>query len=103
MKIKVIKTTTDSYENANHIAKLLVSRRLSPCVQIIPEILSIYNWKGNVKESDEILVSIKTISEKVESCKELIIKHHNYNIPELIVLDGDILSDDYRDWFNQNS
>ena len=102
MKIKLINTTTDSYKTAEHIAKLLVSKRLSPCVQIIPEILSIYKWKEEVKKSGEILIIIKTISAKVQNCKELIIKHHNYHIPELIVLDGYILSDDYKDWFNEN-
>ena len=103
MQIKIINTTTDSYEIAYKIAKLLVSERLSPCVQIIPEINSIYIWKGNLEKSSEISLSIKTIPNKVESCKELICKYHNYSIPELIVLDGTILSEDYIHWFNENS
>ena len=45
MKIKIINTTINSYKTADQIAELLVSRKLSPCVQIIPEIQSIYYWK----------------------------------------------------------
>ena len=103
MKIKIINTTTDLYETADKIAKLLVSRKLSPCVQIIPEIQSIYYWKKNIEKSSEILLTIKTIPAKVQDCKELILKHHNYHIPELIILDGEILSDDYRSWFIEHS
>ena len=103
MKIKIINTTTNSYKTADQIAKLLVSRKLSPCVQIIPEIQSIYCWEGNLEKSREILLTIKTVTKKVQDCKELILKHHNYHIPELIVLDGEILADDYRDWFIKNS
>ena len=43
MKIKIIVTTTNSEDIAKDIAKLLVSKKLSPCVNIIPKIQSIYS------------------------------------------------------------
>ena len=102
MKIKIIITTTDSNKTANNIAELLVSKKLSPCVQIIPNIQSIYLWKGNLEKSTEIILTIKTIPDKVQECKEVILKHHNYDIPELIITNGEILLDDFRDWFQKN-
>ena len=75
MKIKVINTTTDSYEIAYKIAKLLVSERLSPCVQTVPKIKSTYMWEGKLEKSDEILLVIKTIPEKVQDCKKIILKY----------------------------
>ena len=103
MKIKIIITTTDSNKTANVIAEYLVRDNLSPCVQIAPNIQSVYNWKGKIEKTGEILLLIKTIPEKVQDCKELILKYHNYDVPELIVTNGEILNDEYRNWFIDHS
>ena len=99
MKIKIIQTTTDSTKTAESISEILVKNNLSPCVQIIPNIKSVYKWKDKVEYSSEILLLIKTIPENVQKCKNIILKHHNYDVPELIVMDGYILEDDYQAWF----
>ena len=103
MKIKIIITTTDSNKTANVISEYLVKDNLSPCVQMIPNIQSVYNWKGKVDRTDEILLLIKTIPEKVDDCKKLILKYHNYNVPEIVVTNGKILNDEYSNWFIDNS
>ena len=99
MKIKIIQTTIDSTKTAESISEILVKNNLSPCVQIIPNIKSVYRWKNKLEHSSEILLLIKTIPENVQKCKNIILKHHNYDIPELIVMDGYILEDDYESWF----
>ena len=103
MEIKIIITTTDSDKTANDIAKYLVKDNLSPCVQIVSNIQSVYKWKGKIDKSYEMLLLIKTISENVQVCKKLILKYHNYDVPEIILTDGDILNDAYRDWFIENT
>ena len=103
MKINIIITTTDSEKTANDIAKYLVKDKLSPCVQIVPNIQSVYKWKGKFDKSGEMLLLIKTISENVQVCKKLILKYHNYDVPEIVLTDGDILNDAYRDWFIKNT
>ena len=103
MKIKLIYTTTDSNKIADNIAEILVQDNHSPCVQIIPNIQSTYKLKNKLEKSSEILLIIKTIPEKVNDCKELILRYHNYDTPELIVMDGEILNNEYMDWFNRNS
>ena len=102
MKIKIIQTTIDSIKIAESISELLVNNNASPCVQIISNVKSVYQWKDKVEHSNEILLLIKTIPENVQKCKNIILKHHNYDTPELIVLDGDIIEDDYEVWFNVN-
>ena len=99
MKIKIIITATDSNKTANDIAEYLVKDNLSPCVQIVPNIQSVYKWEGELDKSGEILLLIKTIPEKVQDCKKLILKYHNYDVPEIIVTNGEILNDEYRYWF----
>ena len=99
MKIKIIQTTTDSIKIAESISALLVNNNESPCVQIISNVKSVYRWKNKLEQSSEILLLIKTIPEKIQQCKDIILKHHNYDVPELIVMDGYILEDDYQEWF----
>ena len=103
MEIKIIITTTDSDKTANDIAKYLVKDNLSPCVQITSNINSVYKWKDQLEKSDEILLLIKTVPENVENCMKLILKYHNYDVPEIVVTNGEILNDAYRDWFINNS
>jgi len=102
MKIKIIITATNSEKTANYIAECLISDNLSPCVQITPNIKSAYTWKGEIEKSGELLLLIKTIPDKVQDCKKLILEHHNYDVPEIIVTNGEILNDEYRKWFNEN-
>ena len=99
MKIKIIQTTIGSIKIAKSISELLVNNNASPCVQIITNVKSVYRWKNKLEQSCEILLLIKTIPEKIQQCKDIILKHHNYDIPELIVLDGDIIENDYEAWF----
>ncbi len=103
MKITIIITTTDSDKTANVIAESLVYYNLSPCVQIVPNIKSVYKWDGKLDKSSEILLIIKTIPEKLQDCKKLILKYHNYDVPEIVLTDGDILNDAYRNWFIENT
>ena len=99
MKIKIIQTTTYSTKIAESISELLVKNNISPCVQIISNVKSVYKWKDEIEHSSEILLLIKTIPENVQKCKYIILKHHNYDTPEIIVMEGYILEDDYQAWF----
>ena len=103
MKIKLIYTTTDSNKIAAKIARMLIKGNQSPCVQIIPNMQSAYKWKDKLEKSIELLLVIKTMPGKVQLCKNIILQHHNYEVPELVVIEGEILSDEYRDWFIENS
>ena len=102
MKIKIIQTTTDSIKIAESLSELLLSNNASPCVQIISNVKSVYQWKDKLEHSSEILLLIKTIPENVQKCKNIILKHHNYDTPELIVMDGYILEDDYQAWVSEH-
>ena len=100
--IVIIETTTDEMKNAEILSKLLIDKKLSPCIQISREIKSFYNWKGKIDSSDEFLVKIKTIQNNCSKITELIKKNSNYEIPEIIMYEGEILSNEYSTWFHEN-
>ena len=49
-------TAADEPE-AGRIAEMLVARRLAACVQILPGMLSIYVWQGEVQREREVLAA----------------------------------------------
>jgi periplasmic divalent cation tolerance protein len=102
MKIKLIFTTTDSKDNAENITKVLINNNLSPCVQIFSNISSFYKWNDEIKNTREFIILIKTLEENLDSCIEIIKKEHNYEIPEIIEVDSNILENNYSKWFNEN-
>jgi periplasmic divalent cation tolerance protein len=99
MKIKILYTTTDNLHTAESIAKDLIEHKLSSCVQIIPKIKSLYPWQGSLEHANEISLQIKTKPELVQTCKDIILKKHNYEIPEILSIEADILNDNYENWF----
>ena len=96
----IIITTTNSKSNAKLIASSLVENKLAACVQIIPKIKSTFKWKDLITEEKEILILIKTNSMLADDIKRKIKKHHNYETPEIISFPFNILTDDYKEWFD---
>jgi len=48
--VAVVYTTIDSEQDARKIAHILVEEQIVACVNIIPNVESIYRWKGNIEE-----------------------------------------------------
>ncbi len=55
-------TTAGSKEEAEKIAYTLVERRLAACVNIVPQVQSVYRWEGKVEQAQEWLLLIKTFA-----------------------------------------
>uniref|UniRef100_A0A0C9RMW9 Cuta_2 protein n=1 Tax=Fopius arisanus TaxID=64838 RepID=A0A0C9RMW9_9HYME len=57
--------TVPSDEIAKKLAHGIVKSQLAACVNIIPQVKSVYEWKGEVNEENELLLMIKTRTETV--------------------------------------
>ncbi|HIQ50785.1 MAG TPA: divalent-cation tolerance protein CutA [Nautiliaceae bacterium] len=97
--IKIVITTTDNDKTKNEIIFNLLEKKLAACIQV-KEIYSFYLWEGNVEKAKEVLILIKTLPELVEKVKEEIKKAHNYKIPEILVLEGEV-NEDYLNWMKK--
>ncbi len=94
----IVLCTTNSRENAEKIADILVSNRLAACVNIIDSVASLYRWQGKVVKDTEFLLLIKSKSELFEELKAKILENHSYEVPEVISLDIKDGTKDYLDW-----
>ncbi len=94
----LVNTTTSNKENAVKIAKHLIENKLAACVNIVPNVTSIYRWDGNICEEQEFLLNIKTKEELFKKVNEAIISKHEYELPEIIAVKIENGSDAYLKW-----
>ena len=84
---------------AKKLAKILVERRLSACVNIVPKITSVYIYEGEFCEDEELLLLIKTDTQHFTAVQQCILELHPYDIAEIIVLPIDKMTKAYKQWF----
>ncbi len=86
MTHQIVLTTCPDQESAEQLATHLVEGHLAACVNIVPGIRSVYRWKGEVVKDNELLLVIKSSSERFASLKEAILARHPYELPEVIAV-----------------
>ncbi len=102
MSLIVVQTTCSSKQEAKNIAKYLIESRLAACVQM-SEIESYYMWQNEFCNDNELLLSIKTKKENFKKIKSKIKELHSYDVPEIISIDIENVSKDYKKFINKNS
>jgi periplasmic divalent cation tolerance protein len=99
---QIVLTTAGSEEEARKIARTMVDRRLAACVNIVPEIESIYRWQGKVEESREWLLLIKTSAALFSAVRDAIRELHSYDLPECITVNIEDGSAEYLQWLESS-
>ena len=94
----VVLTTAGNHEEADRIAEMLVGERLAACVQILPEIESVYRWKGEVQRAKEVLLLAKTTRARFNELESRVRAIHSYETPEVIALPISAASEAYLKW-----
>ena len=87
-------------EEARNIGKALVEKKLAACANYFP-IKSIFNWKGKLDETGEILLLLKTTDEKWEAVKEEVKKMHSYEIPCIMKIEANA-NKEYEKWVRES-
>ena len=98
----LVLTTLGANADAAALARTLVEERLAACVNVLPAMMSIYRWKGNVEQEREQQLLIKTTSERVAALQARLRELHPYDLPEFIVLDA-TASAAYGEWISDNT
>jgi periplasmic divalent cation tolerance protein len=99
---RLVLNTCASQEEANSIAHALVERQLAACVNIIPQIKSVYRWQDKIESATEWLLIIKTTSGAFDRLREALHAMHSYELPECIafaVEDGSLA---YLEWIGES-
>jgi periplasmic divalent cation tolerance protein len=94
--------TAGSREEAVRLAEMLVGARLAACVQILPEIESVYRWQGEIERAAEILLFAKTTVACFAELEREVRALHSYDTPEIIALPINHASKPYLEWLFAN-
>ena len=92
-------TTESSNANALRISKLLIQNKIEACVSI-KQIFSIYEWDGDIKETKEFEVTIKSKLEFKDYLIEFLKKNSTYDVPQIIYKKYHAEMK-YYDWLNK--
>lgn len=95
---RIVLTTAGSEDEARKIARHLVEQKLAACVNIIPQIESIYRWQDKVESAREWLLLIKTTAEGFAAVRDAIRELHSYEVPECVVIAVEDGSAEYLEW-----
>jgi periplasmic divalent cation tolerance protein len=98
---RIVLSTAGSEQEAQKIAHILVKRRLAACVNILPQVQSIYRWKGEIESAQEWLLLIKTRADRFPAVRDAIRELHSYEVPECIVLEIEDGSLPYLQWLEK--
>jgi len=94
----IVLTTVGASFEVQPLALQLVEERLAACVNVVPQIHSVYRWKGKIENDSEQLLLIKTAEERLDALRTTLFAMHPYEVPEFVVIRIDDLSDTYRAW-----
>lgn len=92
--------TAPSKEEARALARTLLEARVVACVNLVPAVESLYWWEGRIDEAQEVLMILKTRTERLEELVALVKEHHSYSVPEVISLPLGPGNPDYLAWLS---
>jgi periplasmic divalent cation tolerance protein len=79
-------TTCPSMAEAEALGEKLLTARLAACINIVPGVLSLYEWQGALQREQEFMLLIKSRSERLAELQALLLANHSYELPELIAV-----------------
>lgn len=94
----IVVLVTCPQDKAQAIATRLVEERVAACVNVVPGVQSTFRWQGKVQSEGEALLVVKTARDRFEALRQAVLRHHPYELPEVIALPVDRGHAPYLDW-----
>ncbi len=95
-------TTCPDNTVANNLAQQIVKQQLAACVNIIPNIQSVYQWQGEIETDNELLLVMKTQQQTLKRLELFILQHHPYETPEFICINIESGTQAYLNWITSS-
>ncbi len=98
----IVLITAASQEEALKISGTLVEEHLAACVNIIPQVRSLFFWEGKTQESAEALLVCKSRKPLFDELVLRVKALHSYSVPEIIALPIIAGSREYLSWLQES-
>jgi periplasmic divalent cation tolerance protein len=98
----LVLTTVKNRREAMQMAEKLVSEKLAACVSAIPNVVSVYRWRGKVERTGEVMLLVKTSAKKLDRLIDRMKELHSYEVPEILVLRVERGLPEYLKWLEES-
>jgi periplasmic divalent cation tolerance protein len=98
----LVLTNLPDQESAEKLAQILIQEKMAACVNMLAPCTSFYEWQGQLEESQEIPLLIKSTQQKYSLLENCILRHHPYELPEIISVPIDKGLPSYLNWVCEN-
>jgi periplasmic divalent cation tolerance protein len=97
----VVFSTFPDEATARTICAALVAEGFVACVNILPQVTSIYRWQGGLKEEGETLAILKLPAEGFPALEEKLTALHPYEVSEIVAIPVAAVNPDYLAWVKE--
>ena len=97
-KVELTLVTCPNQEQGQDIAHKLVTEKLAACVNILPQIQSIYSWQGQIQNETEVLMLIKSDVLSRDALQSRVLELHPYDTPEFLTIAAEHVKETYKTW-----
>ena len=91
-------TSVNDIKVARDIANTLLTKKYSPCINILSNNESIYVLNNDIETTNEYILFIKSVKSKFKNIEKLILAIHPYEIPEILAIDINHINMKYLEW-----
>lgn len=99
----LVLTMLPNADAAVEIAKTIVKEKLAACVNILPAARSIYRWKGQIEDTSEVLMLLKTRHEHYDRVQARLLELHPYEVPEVLAIPVEQGYYPYLEWLGRET
>jgi len=96
---QIIFTNCPTLDNAQRIARALVTEGHAGAVNVLPEVRSTYKWQGKLHSAQERLVVIKARTKKYSQIEQRI-RAHPYELPAIVAVPIAAGLEEYLEWLS---
>jgi periplasmic divalent cation tolerance protein len=97
-EVLILVCTCPDAATARRLAGGLLESKLAACVNILPEIRSMYRWQGELHDDGEALMVVKTVQRAYAEVEAWLLQHHPYDVPEVLAVPVQAGSAAYLEW-----
>lgn len=98
---QLVLCTCPDQESALRLAERLVEERLAACANLVPGLVSVYQWQGELQRDPEVLMLLKTTAGRLAELTSRLRELHPYDLPEIIAVPITGGLPDYLSWVSE--
>ena len=103
LNVYFVYVTVPARHDAEFIGAALIKERLAACVNVLPGMMSIYEWEGQTVTDHEVAMIVKTTGDRVDSVIDRVKALHTYTCPCVVAWPITAGNLPFMEWVSKSS